>query len=102
MTSHDSFEPKWTAGPWHVEMQAASQGRAWLWGVHHTHAETEDRTSHDVVTWEIENRHDAELIALAPELAAAVLARQAEGGTLRVCRMERDLADRLRMIGAAE
>ncbi len=106
-----TFEPKWTPGPWlyrpksgswHVEPDidtGYSFGRAFI-------------TTPDACDMEFRNDNDAELIALAPELAAAVLAvdqwyRDNEqhvpecnaGGSLGVLG---SLSERLRMIGADE
>ena len=60
----------WTPGPWRVEAQSISQGRAWRWGVHHSNEATDDN---DIIGWEIDDKANAELIALAPEMAEAIL-----------------------------
>ncbi len=115
MTSPDSFEPKWTSGPWQVY-----NGNVWAGGdpevegdpLIHTHRQ---RGGFGTTDWahgqpRVTRRADAELIALAPELAAAVLAHArwnddwetpgSDDAFDAACVELNRLADRLRMIGA--
>ena len=96
-------ERPWTPGPWHVEVQSTAQARAWQWGVHHAHEATDQYRGHNLIAWEIEHRPDADLIALAPDMAEAILAFcPAEGmhATDPNGRAFDALAGKLRAIGA--
>lgn len=103
MTSPDSFEPKWTPGKWSVV------DRDGIYTI--TSPEGNPLNCYEVAdTWRV--KADAELIALAPELAAAVLAYErwdddwetpgSDESFDAACVELNRLADRLRMIGADE
>lgn len=102
-----TFEPKWTPGPWRWsnkgDVLILYRGRER--GVV-LRTQPQEGSGYDL------NRYDAELIALAPELAAALIAyddvyREHRGDDRPadehpIAQSMFDLAERLRMIGADE
>lgn len=97
-----TFEPKWTPGPWQVEHHDTGWTRTGMLKAGEDH--------HFANVYSCEDPRgcrDCELIALAPELAAAVLAYVGGGGDdcggdcgrCGGCMLQ-SCAERLRMIGA--
>lgn len=111
MTSPDSFEPKWTQGKWLYRAKSGSWHVEPPTGTNYTYGERFIEAL-DSCDMHFRNEHDAELIALAPELAAAVLAHArwnddwetpgSDDAFDAACVELKRLAERLRMIGADE